>query len=208
LAALDPSLFGPREDISDDFVLAAGDGPDPDGSVYFTPEGTPLREPGARGEVVAANGSPLKFSSAEASSQPIRRTHRKSKSFSHFLPQRWLQQEEASPSYSGINGGGQQRTVRAIIEHVTPDKKSSGDELNMKAEEVRDRTRADEEVAVEMPASTEDITLAPLAQSETYSDGEEAAEDEALVVTVEGGGEKHSGNEPTSSDSQRDLPIV
>jgi len=194
---LDPSHFGPRKDTLDDFGLAAGDGLGPeDTSLYFTPEGTPLRDiAGNRADPYKIMGSLITTPAATAAA-PMRRIHRKSKSFSHFLPSRRSgQPDEPSPSFMAVNGGGNsvsghqhQRTVQAIIEHVVAvavEKTASGDQLNIEPEEVKDPKPFRVEKRSPVSLHTEDDT-APLAEPESGSDDNEEA---ALVITMEAEGE-------------------
>ncbi len=130
-------------------------------SLYFTPRGTPQRElalsssmgpnPNVVRKTSSLKSTPTKEATAAESYRAIYRTHRKSKSISSFLPQKWLFSQGNYPQGAGDgvgSNGGTQRTVRAIIEHVAASTLGGGsidclDEAsNLRPVEVRDRFEA------------------------------------------------------------------
>ncbi len=175
-------------------------------SLYFTPRATPQRE--VNGTVARKTSSLKSTPTREAvAAEPYRavyKTHRKSKSFGSFLPQKWFfspppaeqQQHQVDPVAVSAPTGGHQRTVRAIIEHVASSAagaagrgaamvSGSSDYLdegcNIQAVEVRDRTAR----PIPPPPEDENDESTPLARDpERVLSREEPEEEEEEVLTV------------------------
>ncbi len=171
-------------------------------SLYFTPHGTPQRELGAAGganpnvtrKTSSLKNTPTREAVAAEPYRAIYKAHKKSKSISTLLPQKWLfsaQHSERAGDHPGGNGGGHQRTVRAIIEHVASATGAGGssdylDEAsNLQPVEVRDRTARVEEIVLVAAAEADPSSLPALPTESTPNHYKDCGANSAVKSDVQ-----------------------
>ncbi len=195
------------------------EGNENDSSLYYTPRDTPQREVAMDEKVIINKTSSLKntpnketiaLCTSEAphpphSQKPAYKTHKKSKSLGSYMPHKWLfngsEPQPPNPDPPKVNGNGpngHQRTVRAIIEHVTSNGSSDylDEASNIQPVDVRDKheepldaiAKVDDVdiVVVESELVGDDLLQpAPLAATDEVilSDSEEEEEEVLTIIT-------------------------